>query len=224
VETGYRSVRTDDVSGAGKRVLITFDDGDVSNISVAVPLLSERGLVAEFFVVSDHIGQPGMVGPDHGRAFVEAGMGVQSHSRSHRPLEDLSAAALENELVQSRDVIEAWTGVHVDAVSLPGGRGRERERATAHGLGYTYVLNSVPGVNRRWEPGDYLQRIAVTRDMSLRDFRALVEWDGLHPRWVWARYQMFEGAKRVLGNSSYTRVRASLLAASGNPPSRQVDC
>jgi peptidoglycan/xylan/chitin deacetylase (PgdA/CDA1 family) len=221
VRAGYRSTRLGDIGTTRNLVVISFDDGDVSNVDVALPLLAGRGLVAEFFVVSDYIGRSGMVGPDDGRALVEAGMGVQSHGRTHRPLEDLSTTDLEGELVESRAAIESWSGAPVDALSLPGGRGRERERTAARRLGYRYVLNSVPGTNQRWGPGEYLQRIAVTRDMTLRDFSSLVEWTGLRPRRAWARYQAFEGAKRALGNSSYLRLRALLMAARGEPLSAE---
>jgi peptidoglycan/xylan/chitin deacetylase (PgdA/CDA1 family) len=219
VSAGYQSVRLDEVGRPveGNPIVVTFDDGDVSNVDVALPLLVERGLVAEFFVVSDHVGEPGWVRQADGRALVAAGMGVQSHSRTHRPLEDLSIEELEAELMDSRRALEKWAGTAVAALSLPGGRGRRRESETALRLGYTYVLGSVPGPNRTWTPGRCLQRIAITRGMSMSTFQALVEWNGIRPRRAWARYQALEGAKRLVGNSSYTRVRAMLLNARGTP-------
>ncbi|MCW0212431.1 MAG: polysaccharide deacetylase family protein [Pseudonocardia sp.] len=217
VAQGYRTVRLDDLEAAAddRSVVLTFDDGDVSNVDVALPLLVERGLVAEFFVVSDNIGSPGWVGEDDGRVLVGAGMGVQSHSCTHRALQDLPLSELEHELVASRQALEAWTGTGVTAISLPGGRGGERERRVAVGTGYTHVLGSVPGTNREWTPGRCMQRIAVTRELSIPALRDLVTWTGLRPRRARARYQAFEGAKRVLGNSSYTTVRSWILSARG---------
>jgi peptidoglycan/xylan/chitin deacetylase (PgdA/CDA1 family) len=217
VRAGFEIVRLADMNGPGKRVVITFDDGDVSTVEVALPLLVERGLVAEFFVVSDYIGRPGMVKVDDGRRFVEAGMGIQSHGQTHQPLEDMSMAELEAELTVSRSVLESWSGSRVEGLSLPGGRGRERERVTARRLGYSYILGSVPGRNKRWKPGTYLERIAVTRKMSPRDVTKLVHWTGLEPRLARTRYQAFEGAKRLLGNSRYARTRAALMSARGMP-------
>lgn len=223
VAAGYQTVRLAEIDRPtnckidGKQVVLTFDDGDVSNVDVALPLLAERRLVAEFFVVSDCIGKPGWVDHTHGRSLVAAGMGVQSHSRTHRHLDDLSLIELEDELVGSRRVLQAWTGAAVEALALPGGRGGERERAAAHRVGYSYVLNSVPGPNRRWLPGRYLQRIAVTRDMSMPLFQALVQWTGASPRRMWARYQALEVAKRALGNTSYTHLRSVLITARAKP-------
>lgn len=219
VEAGYRTVRLGDIARSvgnatdAKPVVITFDDGDVSNVDVALPLLVERGQVAEFFIVSDRIGEPGWVGPTHGREFVAAGMGVQSHGRTHRALDDLVPAELEDELVSSRSVIQEWAGVVVEALALPGGRGREREHAVARQVGYSYMLGSVPGPNRHWRPDSYLQRIAVTRDMPMSDFQNLVQWTGAGPRRAWARYQALEVMKRTLGNASYARLRSVVINA-----------
>ena len=60
VENGYRAVRLRDLEtpdNSAKAVVISFDDGDVSNRTVALPLLKERGLAAEFFVTADFVDQ-----------------------------------------------------------------------------------------------------------------------------------------------------------------------
>src|SRR5690348_1878006 len=95
---GYRTVRLDDPQEtSAKRVVISFDDGDASNVTIALPLLRERGMVAEFFITSDFIGQPGMLTAQDVRTLAQAGMGVQSHGRSHRFLEDLDYEAMHAE-------------------------------------------------------------------------------------------------------------------------------
>ena len=80
---------------------ITFDDGDVSNIEVALPMLLERGMVAEFFITSDFIDQPGMLSSKDVRSLADAGMGIGAHGKSHRFLEDLDQEDLEVELEDS---------------------------------------------------------------------------------------------------------------------------
>ena len=78
-EFGFRSVRLHDPGAkqtGDKTVVISFDDGDATNRSIALPLLTARGMVAEFFITSDFIGQPGMVSENDVRALAEAGMGV----------------------------------------------------------------------------------------------------------------------------------------------------
>ncbi len=201
----------DSLDASIRPVVISFDDGDVSNYSVALPLLKERGFAAEFFVTADFIDQPGMLTATDTRALADAGMGVQSHGCTHRYLEDLDDAALASELRDSKRRLERVTGRDVDALALPGGRGGERERRLARELGYRHVLNSAPGVNRSRRDGEYLERVAVTRGMSLDEFAALVTWRGVAPRWQRMRFRLLRLPKRVLGNKRYERWRSRVL-------------
>jgi peptidoglycan/xylan/chitin deacetylase (PgdA/CDA1 family) len=214
VAHGYRSSRLYDlerITGNENRVIITFDDGDVSNIEVALPLLLEREMVAEFFITSDFIGRPGMLTMADVRALSDAGMGVQSHGRTHRFLEDLSPAELDDELTLSKKALEEATGKVVDAIALPGGRGGERERLAAQRLGYRHFLNSEPGPNRGLRKDRYFQRVAATNGLALDDFAALVTWSGVRPRVALARYHALALPKRLLGNRRYERWRARVL-------------
>lgn len=210
---GFHSVRLDDAHmPAGKRVVLTFDDGDVSNVRVALPLLRERGMRAEFCITSDFIGQPGMLTAADVRALADAGMGVQAHGRSHRFLEDLDDAELYAELRDSKSRVEAASGRAVTAVAFPGGRGDARERDAALGLGYRHVLGSVPGPNRERREHECYERIAVTRDLPLSKFGTLVAWQGWRPRYARARFRTLRVPKRLLGNERYQRLRGWLLS------------
>jgi peptidoglycan/xylan/chitin deacetylase (PgdA/CDA1 family) len=214
VEHGYRAVRLRDVDAIAvsiKPVIISFDDGDVSNYTVALPLLKERGFAAEFFITADFIDQHGMLSAANTRALAEAGMGVQSHGCTHRYLEDLDEASMTSELRDSKRRLESITGASVDALALPGGRGGERERRIARDLGYRHILNSAPGANRSRRDGEYLERIAVTRTMGLEEFVALVTWSGMSPRWQRLRFMLLRLPKRVLGNRRYERWRSRVL-------------
>lgn len=213
-EHGYRSVRLRDAEQArltSRCVVITFDDGDVSNRSVALPLLTARGMTAEFFVTSGFVGRPGRLDEGDVRALAAAGMGVQSHGSTHRYLEELDARALDIELRDSKRRLEALAGEAVEALALPGGRGAERERQAALRLGYRDVLNSAPGCNPRYARGHYLQRLAITRGLTLDEFAHLVQWRGALPRTRQLRYRALAWMKRALGNRRYERLRRRVL-------------
>lgn len=217
---GYHSVRLDQLGQRlpDKPVVISFDDGDASNRTVALPLLRARKMVAEFCITSDFIGQRGMVSANDVRALARAGMGVQSHGRTHRLLEDLDEQALESELTISKHRLEALCDREVCALALPGGRGGARERDAALRAGYARVLTSVPGINRGAATRDCCERIAITRDMQIEEFAALVQWRGLAPRVSRLRYHALGFPKRLLGNARYERVRERLLGGSRSAP------
>ena len=219
LDSGHHTVRinptlaqTTATTGTRRPVLITFDDGDVSNIEVAMPRLLERGMAAEFFITSDFIDQPGMLSSRDVRSLADAGMGIGAHGKSHRFLEDLDQQDLEAELENSRLRLSSITGCRIDALALPGGRGGERERLAALRHGYHHLFSSMPGANPSPADGNWWQRIAITRNTSLERFAELVQWQGLHPRLSQARFIALSWPKRLLGNAGYERLRARWLA------------
>ena len=207
-----------DAAGIGHRLpsqarqlVITFDDGDVSNVEVALPLLRERGFSAHFFITSGFIDQPGMLSSEDVRTLADAGMEIGSHGATHLFLEDLNPDALDLELRESRTQLQQASGREVNSLALPGGRGGERERRVATAMGYQHLLGSVPGPNQPPRPGQWLQRLAVTRGMDDTQFAALVGWKGLRPRLALARFHALALPKRMLGNAAYEKIRARLL-------------
>jgi peptidoglycan/xylan/chitin deacetylase (PgdA/CDA1 family) len=191
-------------------VLITFDDGDASNLEVALPMLLERGMAAQFFITSDFIGEPGMLSAADVRALADAGMGIGGHGRSHAMLDDLDIDELDAELRESAARLADITGRPVLSLALPGGRGAGREYRAALAHGYRHMYGSVPGCNRTIGD-DWQQRLAVRRGTGLAEFRALVLWQGWRPRLARARHYALRLPKQVLGNAGYERLRARLL-------------
>lgn len=217
LESGHQTVRIGSTStrsnlgDVSRPVLVTFDDGDVSNVEIALPMLLERGMVAEFFITSDFIDTPGMLSRHEVRQLADSGMGIGAHGKSHRFLEDLDQQDLERELEESRQLLAGIIGGSVDALALPGGRGGERERLAALRQGYRHLFGSMPGANQETHGEGWWQRIAITRNTPLKRFAELVQWQGLHPRLSQARFIALSWPKRLLGNAGYERLRARWL-------------
>jgi peptidoglycan/xylan/chitin deacetylase (PgdA/CDA1 family) len=90
---------------------------------------------------------------DDVRALADAGMDVESHTRTHRVLETCDRDALRDELVGSRRDLEAQLGRRVRALSYPVGRPPSPavRRAVAE-AGYRVGLTNAGGVNHVWPP------------------------------------------------------------------------
>lgn len=215
VDHGVRTLTGDDLARSPPddhpAVLLTFDDGDVSGFDVALPLLAERGLVADFYITTDWIGQPGMMDGPQLRAMVDAGMGVGAHGRSHRYLADLAESDLRSELVDSRAVLADIVGRSVDAMALPGGRGDARVRRLAAESGYRYLFTSRPGRNGPDRDPLDLARLSVYRGTDVSTFGALVHGRGPVYLRARARHVVLGGAKRLLGNRRYERLRGLVM-------------
>lgn len=209
---GFRTRLLADPERTPRDVVITFDDGDASAAAVAMPMLLERGMVAEFCITSDFVGGPGSVTREEVRALAASGMGIQSHGRTHRSLSTLTDGELAEELASSRSALEEWSGRPVVGLSVPGGRAGAREERFARDAGYRILMNSVPGPNRRIRPDGYLNRLAMTRTVSLEEFTQLVLWRGAAARRLVLRTAALEVPKRVLGDDRYDRLRNRVLS------------
>lgn len=100
---------------------ITFDDGNISDLSIAAPELLRRGLDAEFFVLTGRIGKQGSLNSNDIRTLIEMGMRIGSHGVDHQDWTRLSAATLTYELETSRQRLEEICQADVRTASLPFG-------------------------------------------------------------------------------------------------------
>jgi peptidoglycan/xylan/chitin deacetylase (PgdA/CDA1 family) len=131
-------------------VRLSFDDGNSSDVEVALPALLERGLLASFFVVAGRLDEPGSLGLDDVRRLRAAGMTIGNHGMTHRPWRGLDPARRHEEIVTARRVLEDVTGSRVHDAALPLGRYDRRVLADLRPLGYRTVQTS----DRRWAHAD----------------------------------------------------------------------
>jgi len=117
-----------------RAVALTFDDGLECVLTEAVPRLSARGWPATVFCVGGHLGgyndwptqsprapkQP-LASPDELVAMANAGLEIGSHTMTHAPLGHAPEAALDEEIVASRVLLESATGAAVRAFACPYG-------------------------------------------------------------------------------------------------------
>lgn len=125
------------------RMRITFDDGNSSDATSALPSLVRHGLRGTFFIVAGRLDGPGSLSRDQVRELVEAGMSVGSHGLDHRPWRSVSDEELEAELGEAAEIIAATTGQPVREVACPFGS-YDRRVLTAirrHGFNRVYTVD-----------------------------------------------------------------------------------
>lgn len=108
---------------------------------------------------------------DQVRALRDAGMDVQSHTRSHRVLQTLPEDQLAEELTGSREILERELDQPVRAVAYPVGREIAhipQIRNAVRDAGYAVGFSNATGVNYRMSRIDPfgVRRLAVDRDAS----------------------------------------------------------
>ena len=158
----------------GKRhVRLTFDDGNISDVEIALPALLRRGLRASFFICSGRLDQPSFLTPAQVCELQARGMSIGSHGVAHISWRHLSLSRLQDELESSRRVLEKVCGTAINAAACPFGA---YDRAVLSGLrraGYRYAYTSDGGasVENHWLQA----RTTVTRSTTLDHLELLLQ-------------------------------------------------
>lgn len=187
---GYRGVSMSEAmpylrgEKRGKVVAITLDDGYVDNLEFALSALSRHGFTATCYAVSGYLGRfngwddeklgirkPLMTAAQL-RAWLDGGMEVGAHSRTHVRLSQCDDAGLRDEIHGSKAELEDRLGTAVSQFCYPYGDHDERVVDAARNAGYDAATTTHRG--RARSGGDLwrLPRIQVARHHVLAQVAA----------------------------------------------------
>jgi peptidoglycan/xylan/chitin deacetylase (PgdA/CDA1 family) len=153
-------------------VEITFDDGNASDLEIALPALLARGRTAAFFVPAGLIGHVGYLDARGLRSLAAAGMVVGTHGMRHRPWTGMPATAVEEELFEARDRLEQILGREVDQAACPFGAYDRRTLGLLRDAGYVRVYTSDRGRAGR---NDWLRARNTVHEEGLAEVRRIVD-------------------------------------------------
>jgi peptidoglycan/xylan/chitin deacetylase (PgdA/CDA1 family) len=187
---------------------LTFDDGHISNIDLAAPILQAKDITAQFFITVGWTGtKPGYMGWSELRSLHKAGHSIGAHGWTHTLLTHCSRHQLQTELGGARRALEDGLGASVTSMSLPGGRYNTRVLAACTEAGYTRVFTSVP----RAEPLPLhatVGRLNILGDAEPEWMAALLQpQSGVLARLA-RKDRMKSAAKSMLGDQLYERLWA----------------
>lgn len=146
-------------------VELSFDDGNRSDVEIALPALRERGLRATFYPLAGRLDDPVSLSAADLRELRAEGMSIGTHGWRHVPWRGLSEADAHREFVDARLALQEACGTAITTAALPLGR---YDRASLSGLkkaGYRAVFTSDRFPAR---PTSWLQaRYSVTSEDTL---------------------------------------------------------
>jgi peptidoglycan/xylan/chitin deacetylase (PgdA/CDA1 family) len=107
-------------SAPPRAVVITFDDGWLTQYQNALPVLEEMHYTATFFVITQQVGRGTMyMGVDELKTLQRAGMTIAAHTRTHPNLTKLGDAQLRDEVLGSRQDLQKMLGLTADLFAYP---------------------------------------------------------------------------------------------------------
>ena len=152
-------------------VRLSFDDGNRSDIGIALPALRARDRRATFFPLAGRLDDPASLSAVDLRALRANGMSIGSHGWSHVPWRGLSTADAQRELVDARRVLEEASGGAVTEAALPLGRYDRESLRRLRQSGYRAVYTSDRYPTRS---GSWLRaRYSVTADDTVGSVMAI---------------------------------------------------
>lgn len=176
----------DFVEGRGQvvdgAVLVTIDDGCLSTLSTALPILKRHGVPAAAFVSAGLIGSTATAA-DHGEPYLSwdqlrelhrEGVEIGSHAFDHRSLARMTQAEARDQAARSRAVLEDRLSAPVLSFAYPFGTrsdfGPETDRLLSES-GYTIAFNSIHGAIRPGMDPVSLPRVKIEAGEGMSLFR-----------------------------------------------------
>lgn len=190
-------------------VLITFDDGYLTDYETAFPLLKRYNFPATFFITTQN--QHAENRWEQWREMAAAGFTLGSHTVSHPCLTDLPLNQIRQELQESKQLIEAKTNQEVNYFAPPFGRYNEKVIAAAQEAGYEAMLTTKVGVNSFKADLFQLKRWTVRRTTTLSDFEKMLNREPRALLTKQMRSQVLDSGKLILGTGPFEKIRNLIL-------------
>lgn len=176
------------ISRSLPQCIITFDDGNKSDIELALPILKEYGIKAKFFPIINRIGLQDYMTWDDIQSLLDAGMQIGSHGLDHITWTECSQDQLFNELHISRQTLEQQLKTPITCAAAPFGAISPHVYKAAKKAGYTKLYTTSPrssfigtslvprySVQSHMSPSDYIESRARFKNRMATSLKCLAQ-------------------------------------------------
>lgn len=145
-------------------VKITFDDGNRSDVDLALGELTARHLKAKFFVCANRLGARHYLDRADLKTLLAEGMEVGSHGFNHRDLRTLEPGSLSGDIAAASGILSKATGTRITEFAVPFGGYNRQIIAALKANGIERIYTSDRGLAEDDQP--LLPRETLTTGMA----------------------------------------------------------
>lgn len=188
----------------------TFDDGGVSSLTLAAPILERYGFRGKFYISTGYIGSKGFLDAEQIKELKGRGHEVGSHSHSHpERMNAMSQKNINDEWKFSQMVLAEILGHSPTYASIPNGYSSKSVLNGITASGIKVIDTSATTTKQsQFKNASIRGRYAITDDMSVDMVMQIIESPSFRLRKAF-RWHLLSIAKALLGNS-YIKIRSLL--------------
>ena len=146
-----------------KLVVLTFDDGNISDLTTVAPILKEHGFGATFYITSGWVGKPGRLNWKQVKELHNQGFDIGNHSTSHPNMLHISENDIREQIISFDDACAEHGIPKATSFAYPGGHHDRRMVKALAAQGYLtarravspeYPLHESGGPGPNYEPSE----------------------------------------------------------------------
>lgn len=181
-------------------VEFTFDDGGVSFLTEAAPILEKHGFRGIFFIATQHIGASGFLSVSQVQELATRGHIIGPHSHSHpERMSALSVDEIIKEWAISQKILEGLLGYKPQYASIPNGYKSKAVLLAMNNNGLKHIYTSDPITKvYNYKDSEVIGRYAITNDYSTKKVMSIVVSPWIRFKHL-ARFRCLGIAKTLLG-------------------------
>ena len=189
----------------------TFDDGGVSFLTIAAPILEKYGFKGKFYISTAYLGTKGFLNKEQVRELHQRGHHIGSHSHTHHERMDvLTVDNIKDEWNISQSILKGILGFAPRLASIPNGYASKLVIDGMLDAGIDFVdTSAITTKIKRYKSVTLRGRYAITEDTTVDNLMQLIS-SPFYRFKKWVRYEILEIAKTILGNS-YLTIRKRIL-------------
>jgi peptidoglycan/xylan/chitin deacetylase (PgdA/CDA1 family) len=184
-EQGYTTISFYELDAALKQgsslphrpIILTFDDGYIDHYITVFPALSSFGFTGTFFIITGRADahDPRYMTWEQIQEMAQAGMSMESHTKTHSDLQNRDRDSLVYELQGSFESLQYYTGRSSRIFAYPAGRYDDMTMQVLRELSVWMAVSTRPGnlhtTNNRLET----PRLRISGEMTVGQLAALLQ-------------------------------------------------